>query len=266
MATAVSVAVLPLLVSAVLHDDVVAVIAVGITLFSMVGGVAISGYVLSRSVDRLTDAAARFTAGERGDRIDVQVAPEFHRLAQQFNHLTMQIRAREAALADLERRDRLTGLLNRRALHEMLGDALARHERSKDGVAVIVIDVDLFRQINDRYGYSAGDEVLRLVGTRLTASIREIDRAFRFGGEEFAVLLFDADRASAGTAAERVRRAVAAQPLTVGGVDIAVTISAGIATTADSGNAEGLLNAADAALYCAKSTGRNRVVWVGAMA
>ena len=116
------------------------------------------------------------------------------------------------------------------------------------------------------HGHAAGDEVLRLVSSRVTASIREIDRAFRFGGEEFVVLLFNADRASAEAAAERVRVAVATQPVAVGGVDIAVTISAGIATTADSGNAEGLLNAADAALYCAKSTGPNRVVWVGAMA
>jgi len=246
--------------------DWIAGIAAAMSLFSMIGGIAVIGYLLSRSVDRLVDGAARFAAGERDHRIDVRVPPELRRVAEEFNHMAIQIRGSEAALADLARRDRLTGLFNRRTLDEMLADALARHERLNEGVAVIAIDVDLFKGINDAHGHAAGDEVLRLVSARLLASIREIDRAFRFGGEEFAVLLLNADRASAEAAAERMRFAVAARPMSVAGTDIAVTISAGIATTADSGNAEGLLNAADAALYCAKSTGRNRVVWVGAMA
>jgi diguanylate cyclase (GGDEF)-like protein len=183
-----------------------------------------------------------------------------------FNDLVVQLHESRAALADLARHDCLTGLLNRRALDEMLVDALGRHERVHEGVAVIVIDVDFFRRINEMYGHFAGDEVLRLVSARLSESIREIDRVFRFGGEEFAVLLFNAGRESAEAAAERIRLAVAARPMRVNEIDIDVTISAGIATTDDSANAEGLLNAADAALYCAKFTGRNRVVWVGAMA
>jgi diguanylate cyclase (GGDEF)-like protein len=187
-------------------------------------------------------------------------------VAEEFNHMAVRIQESEAALADLARRDRLTGLLNRRALDETLTDALARHERLNEGVAVIAVDVDYFKRINDTHGHAAGDEVLRLVSGRLSASIREIDRAFRAGGEEFVVVLSNADRAAAEATAERIRTAVAERPITIAGVEMAVTISAGVATTADSGNAEGLLNAADAALYCAKSTGRNRVVWVGAMA
>jgi len=248
------------------HADWIAAIAGAVSLVSMFAGIALIGYMLSRSVDRLVDGATRFAAGEREHRIAVHVPPELQRVAEEFNHMAVRIQESELFLADLARRDRLTGLLNRRALDEMLTDALARHERLNEGVAVIVVDIDYFKRVNDTHGHAAGDEVLRLVSGRLSATIREIDRAFRFGGEEFVVVLSNADRAAAEAAAERIRAAVAERPITIGGVDVPVTISAGIATTADSGNAEGLLNAADAALYCAKSTGRNRVVWVGAMA
>lgn len=246
--------------------DWIAGTAVVISLFSIIGGVGVVSYVLARSLDPLVEGTARVASGEAEHRVDVPASRELRRVAGAFNDLAAQLRESRAALADLARHDCLTGLLNRRALDEMLVDALARHERVDEGVAVVVIDVDFFRRVNDTYGHFAGDEVLRLVSGRLAAAIREIDRAFRFGGEEFAVLLFNADRESAEAAAERIRLAVAAQPITVNDIDIAVTISAGIATTDDSANAEGLLNAADAALYCAKSTGRNRVVWVGAMA
>ena len=246
--------------------DWIAGAAAVISLFSIIGGVILVGYVLARSVDPLVAGAARVAAGEADPRIDVHAPPELRRVAGAFNDLVVQLRESRAALADLARHDCLTGLLNRRALDELLVDALARHERVHEGVAVVVIDVDFFRRINEMYGHFAGDEVLRLVSARLSESIREIDRVFRFGGEEFAVLLFNAGRESAEVAAERIRLAVAARPMRVNEIDIDVTISAGIATTDDSANAEGLLNAADAALYCAKSTGRNRVVWVGAMA
>jgi diguanylate cyclase (GGDEF)-like protein len=243
--------------------DWIAAIAAGASLLAMAAGILIIGYLLSSSVDRLVAGAARFAAGERDHRIDVLVPPELHRVAEEFNQMIVQIRDSELALAELARRDRLTGLYNRRALEEMLRDALARHERLNEGFAVVLVDIDLFKQINDTRGHAAGDEVLRIIAGRLSGAVREIDKTFRFGGEEFVVLLANADRYSADTAAERIRAAVAERPVMVNGVEIPVTISAGVATTGDSANAEGLLAAADAALYRAKADGRNRVVWAG---
>ncbi len=237
-----------------------------VSVFSIILGIAIAGHLVSRTFGPLVDGAVRVRAGERGHRIEVAAPPELHRVADAINQLASELHESHVALAALARHDYLTGLLNRRAFDEMLGNALARHERVDEGVAMVVIDVDLLTTINAAHGHAAGDEVLRLVSARVAESIREIDRAFRVGGEEFAVLLFNTDRESAEAAAERIRVAVATGPMRVNGVEIGVTISAGIATTDDSANAEGLLNAADAALYCAKSTGRNRVVWVGAMA
>jgi diguanylate cyclase (GGDEF)-like protein len=241
--------------------DWIAAIAAGIALLSMAAGVFLIGYLLSRSVDRLVDGAERFAAGERDHRIDVHVPPELHRVAEEFNHMIGRIRESEAALTDLARRDALTGLPNRRALDDMLSDALARLHRMNESFALAVVDVDLFKRINDTHGHATGDEVLRMIATRLTASVRQVDKVFRLGGEEFVVLLCDSDRTSAHAATERIRAAIAARPLAVNGVTVPVTISAGAVMAFDGSSSDGLIGAADEALYRAKSAGRNRVEW-----
>jgi diguanylate cyclase (GGDEF)-like protein len=241
--------------------DWIAGIAAGVSLCSMAIGVFVIGYRLSRSIDRLVEGAERFAAGERDHRIEVHVPPELHRVAEEFNYMIGRIRESETSLADLARRDRLTGLLNRRALDEMLADALGRRGRLGEDIAVALIDVDFFKRVNDTQGHAAGDEVLRLIGARVSAEVQEVDRVFRFGGEEFVVLLRNATRASAHAVAERVRLSIASQPLSVHGIDVPITISAGLAMAASGSDAEGLLGAADAALYRAKSAGRNCVEW-----
>jgi two-component system cell cycle response regulator len=130
------------------------------------------------------------------------------------------------------------------------------------------IDVDYFKQVNDTHGHQAGDDVLREVAARIKAELRMSDALGRFGGEEFVVLLIDADLDSASMVAQRIRASVADQPFMVGeGQMVAVSVSIGVATLDDferdhaiEGVAQQLVAQADLALYEAKESGRNRVV------
>ena len=151
--------------------------------------------------------------------------------------------------------DTLTGLLNRRGLTERFGRT-ALGQRS----AVIVFDLDHFKDINDRYGHAAGDIVLRRFATVIVANTRATDIASRIGGEEFCVILQNTGRAGALAIAERIRKELQDQQIVTPQCDIGVTVSAGIAITTDKGRQfDALLEEADAALSIAKSTGRNRV-------
>jgi diguanylate cyclase (GGDEF)-like protein len=226
----------------------------------MAAGVLTIGRLLRVSVDRLVDGAARFASGDRDHRIDVQVPPELHRVAEEFNYMILRIRDSETALADLARRDRLTGLLNRRAYDEAIADALARRQRLNEDVSILLLDIDHFKHINDTHGHAAGDEVLRAIAATITAQVRQIDKVCRIGGEEFVVILHDTNRSAAAAMAERIRGAIEHSPASVGAKAIAVTVSIGVANAEDDGDAAKLLERADAALYDAKQGGRNRVV------
>lgn len=159
--------------------------------------------------------------------------------------------------------DDLTGLHNRRYMEmhlQALFDQAAARGRT---LSALVVDIDFFKGVNDRYGHDAGDEVLREFSRRLKASVRGIDLAVRLGGEEFVVIMPETDAAVARLVAERIRAKVAAKPfsLGLGRGAIDVTVSVGVATYF-SGENDGaaLLKRADVALYRAKSDGRNRVV------
>jgi diguanylate cyclase (GGDEF)-like protein len=159
--------------------------------------------------------------------------------------------------------DALTGVYNRLRLDEDLAHLVARAERYGHGFCVALLDVDKFKSFNDTYGHLAGDDALRAVAAQLSASVRTGDAVYRYGGEEFVLLLPDQDLARATVAVERVRRTVraAAVPSSASEHGV-VTISAGISEcaggTADS--SKRLLDTADQALYLAKAQGRDRVV------
>jgi diguanylate cyclase (GGDEF)-like protein len=122
-----------------------------------------------------------------------------------------------------------------------------------------MLDLDHFKQINDRYGHGKGDEVLAAVGAAITANLRVSDFAGRFGGEEFLILLPETTTASALPSAERIRTAIAA--ITLPGLDRDITASLGIADLLEhAGSSDGLVHEADRALYAAKAQGRNRTV------
>ena len=157
--------------------------------------------------------------------------------------------------------DALTGLPNRALFLDRLGQALARRGRRGSLTAVLFLDLDRFKWINDSLGHAAGDELLTLVGTRLSDAIRPGDSVARFGGDEFVVLCDDLEGEwEALTIAQRLSAALGAQ-FSVEGRDITVTASLGIATTASAtgATADSLLRDADAAMYRAKERGRDRI-------
>jgi diguanylate cyclase (GGDEF)-like protein len=157
-------------------------------------------------------------------------------------------------------RDRLTGLYNRQAFDSILAAELARYQRYLHPFALLLLDVDHFKAINDRYGHPTGDAVLANVGRVLTRTLREVDVAARYGGEEFAILLPETELEVGLDIAERVRRAVAESMTHAPGGQVAVTISIGItACPACAVDPDALIRTADTALYASKQSGRNVV-------
>ncbi|CAN5245477.1 GGDEF domain-containing protein [soil metagenome] len=156
--------------------------------------------------------------------------------------------------------DSLTGVATRRAFYEQAEAALARCRVSGGPAAMILFDLDGFKSINDTFGHSRGDQVLRAFGEAAHKTLRATDLIGRLGGEEFATLLPGADTASAHAVAERIRLAFTNTCRTLGPASIVATVSAGIARADDArATVDALLQGADAALYRAKTRGRNRV-------
>lgn len=156
--------------------------------------------------------------------------------------------------------DPLSELCNRRHFCELADKEIARAFRHGRGLALCIIDVDLFKPINDRHGHIEGDAVLRRLAAVLRGEVRDDDIAGRIGGEEFAVLLCESDAHAAAAFGERLRQVVADTPFEIGGERRQVTISVGIATLSPARASRSLLMAAaDAALYRAKREGRNLV-------
>jgi diguanylate cyclase (GGDEF)-like protein len=169
-----------------------------------------------------------------------------------------------AQLSQLALRDGLTGAYNRRHFNQMLGEEWRRAKRSKQPLSLIMIDVDHFKSLNDRYGHPTGDAVLRAIVRSLTTSLRRPgDLLARYGGEEFAVILAGVDLEGALVVAEHMRASVEERQIPNYDQDTlrVVTLSIGVVTeqAAEEGSPQGMLDRVDAALYRAKSEGRNRI-------
>jgi diguanylate cyclase (GGDEF)-like protein len=170
-----------------------------------------------------------------------------------------------AELRRLLTRDHLTGAGNRAHFFEAADRQLARSVRDGGSTAVIVLDVDHFKRVNDDHGHAAGDTVLREVVRRCESALRPEDLLARLGGEEFVALMPGASLAAAVEAAERLRSALSREPVDLGGVSLAVTASFGCSAfdPAEPASVAGLLARADDALYRAKRAGRDRVMAAG---
>jgi diguanylate cyclase (GGDEF)-like protein len=161
-------------------------------------------------------------------------------------------------LSDL---DPLTGLLNRRSFHKRLEDAWARSLRHGQPLGFIMLDIDYFKRVNDTYGHSAGDAVIRTVAELLVAQCRPTDVVCRYGGEEFCILAAQTGIAGAAKLAERIRHALAETQLEVRDTFLSLSSSFGVTNRLDdSDNVDDLIERADQALHAAKHWGRNRVV------
>jgi diguanylate cyclase (GGDEF)-like protein len=173
-----------------------------------------------------------------------------------------ELREKNIQLENLSVTDPLTGLANRRRLMTRLEEEVVRGRRHKTPLAVIMIDIDHFKQVNDTHGHAMGDEVLRNIGAMLKSGVRSTDLAARFGGEELTIVLPHTDLASAIQVAENLRQKFADMEHQLDGVTLRKTASLGVAARdgqGDQPDAESLLKRADEALYRAKQGGRDRV-------
>jgi two-component system, cell cycle response regulator len=176
---------------------------------------------------------------------------------------TERLRDNVQASIEMAITDALTGLFNRRYMETHLSALVEQAANRRKPISVLVVDIDFFKSINDGHGHDAGDDVLREFALRIRKSIRNIDLACRYGGEEFVIVMPETDMGVATMVAERLRRRIASEPFPIqeGGRSLAVTISIGIAALGAGGdNAAAMIKRADQALYRAKRDGRNRVV------
>lgn len=223
-----------------------------------------------RTIRILLGAARQVQAGKLGARTGLAHGKdELAQLGAAFDRMADALQARDAdlqrALHDLHQQaitDPLTGLHNRRFLHEVLPRELTRAGRNNTPLAVMLMDIDHFKRVNDTYGHAIGDRVLKEVAGATTAAVRAIDLCCRYGGEEFAIVLPDAHVEGARLRAEAIRAAIGTLEVDCAGEKpLRVTVSIGVAIFPGHGiDEDALLRAADAALYQAKGAGRNRVI------
>ncbi len=176
---------------------------------------------------------------------------------------TERLRDNVQASIEMAITDALTGLFNRRYMETHLATLLEQAASRGKPLSVLILDIDYFKSINDGHGHDAGDDVLREFSLRIRKSIRNIDLACRYGGEEFVIVMPETDMSVATMVAERLRRRIAGEPFSIqnGSRQLDVTISIGIAALAGPADtASAVLKRADTALYRAKRDGRNRVV------
>lgn len=191
------------------------------------------------------------------------------RVATQVRRKRYQERLRENVQASMEMAilDPLTGLHNRRYLDTQLAAMVADSAANGTPTSVVIVDLDHFKRVNDSHGHDAGDDVLKTVSLRLKMAVRGVDIVARFGGEEFVVAMPETEPGAAQRVAERIRRAIEADPILIerSGVKLAITASLGVASAAGGDiSGERLIKLADEALYAAKHQGRNRVVLAAA--
>jgi diguanylate cyclase (GGDEF)-like protein len=229
------------------------------------------GLIIARPLDRLTRGAAEVAAGNLGVDLPAGGAGEVGYLTTVFNDMVSRLRdtrrdldainetlrERNEELERLSVTDMLTGLSNRRTLMQRLGEEIVRSNRTTHPFAVLMADVDHFKQYNDANGHPAGDAVLKEVAEILRKSARASDCVARYGGEEFCLILPVTRAAEAVQLAERIRSRVARTDFPGG----TITLSVGVASVPEDGQtSEAAIEAADEALYQAKRDGRNRVV------
>jgi diguanylate cyclase (GGDEF)-like protein len=241
-----------------------------------------------RPIERLSEGARRVAGGDLEVYLPVRGRDEIADLTRSFNDMASKIRegrqsleqahdelarinegltAANRTLETLAITDGLTSLFNHRHFQETLEREIQRCEQQGRTLSLLLIDIDHFKQYNDRWGHSEGDAALRRVSAQIMKSIRATDMAFRYGGEELAVLLPSCPKAQATEVGEKVRLAIRSSSQRPGRFGGRVTVSIGVSTfPEDARVARGLVDIADTALYAAKAEGRDRVVVAGAAA
>ena len=215
------------------------------------------GLLITRPLDRLTQGAAKVAAGDLDVHLPVVGGGELGYVTEVFNDMVARLHQSRSELERLSVTDDLTGLYNRRYLMDALANEVRRSRRLDHPCALLMADVDHFKEYNDAHGHLAGDQALARMAAILRETTRDVDCAARYGGEEFVVLMPETRAAGAIETAQRIRTRLATDEL-LGGK---LSVSVGVAQFPDDGDApEALLARADAALYRAKREGRDRVL------
>ncbi|MEO6059172.1 MAG: diguanylate cyclase [Candidatus Limnocylindria bacterium] len=234
-----------------------------LVLLLVVGSLAYGlGLLVVLPLERLSRAADQVAGGDLEVEVPVSGGGEVAQLTGVFNDMVRRLREGRAELERLSVTDELTGLANRRHLDDEIEREVQRHERHERAFAVLLLDVDRFKALNDTHGHPAGDAVLRQLARVLEESTRKEDTVARFGGEEFLVILPETPAEGATLKAERIRAAIEGHRFAIdeGGAEVSVTASIGLALFPKHGRTpETLIAAADQALYHSKQGGRNRV-------
>lgn len=217
--------------------------------------------ILIRPVLAITRTTSLLATGNFNEKTTIHSRDELGTLAQNINNMALSLDQMYSELNNQARTDRLTGILNRLAMEEILQHELASAQRNNHALSIALFDIDHFKTVNDRYGHPVGDKVLQAVTEIVLQSIRRCDYFFRFGGEEFLLLLPHTDSSMAIKVLERCRRAIEAHRLAIDNYKIPVTASFGLTEYPhDNSDMEQLITQADEALYNAKNSGRNRIV------
>jgi len=237
----------------------------------------ILGLTIVHPLDRLTNGAAKVAAGDLVVKLPVISRGEVGYLTEAFNNMVTRLRQGQEALAAINTTlaeknkelhvlsitDGLTGLHNRKHFMEVLAHEMARARRHTHPFSVMMVDIDHFKQYNDTFGHQAGDDLLRKIGAIFTETLRSVDCASRYGGDEFIVLLPEVGAGGALDVANRIRERVTAEVVNGDTKRVAVTATIGVACFPEHGETpEAIIASADGALYDAKRNGRNRVLLV----
>jgi diguanylate cyclase (GGDEF)-like protein len=255
------------------------VLTLGVLALVVLGSTVLLSARISKPLIEIADTVSQIEGGALGIRVPHEGIDEVGTLAKAINRMTERLARYEAMniekikqlnvdleganlqLKQLATTDALTGLWNRRIFFERLEQEITNAHRSGVPLSLILIDLDHFKNINDTQGHQAGDAVLRGISDLLRTAIRQLDIAARYGGEEMAVILPGADKHGALRLAEKIRKLISLETITVGETELSVTASLGVVTTTDLAEPGivSMIEMADAALYQAKQGGRDRV-------
>jgi diguanylate cyclase (GGDEF)-like protein len=222
--------------------------------------------VILRPLEKITYATEQVAAGDLSEQIEYKGQNDFSKVFDNFNIMTTKLRLQYKELENLSIHDYLTGLANRRYFEQQLEQEIERAVRLEHQSLLLILDIDDFKKINDKFGHLEGDKVIKALGAKLKEVLRDVDLPARFGGEEFIVLLPETSLEQGKRIAERIRSSMSEINISSRKGNIAFTISIGMTaikkgekTEEPSNMARRIIGRADKALYQAKSAGKNRV-------
>jgi diguanylate cyclase (GGDEF)-like protein len=232
-----------------------------LTLLSLALTIWINNQSIVKPVLRIKAITEKLAKGDLKQQIDVTNDDEIGELARDITNMASSLDSINQKLNDAARTDGLTGILNRRSCDEVLEQHFNAALRYDMIFSVVMLDIDHFKSVNDMHGHAAGDQTLRTFAAICQEQIRDCDFIFRFGGEEFLVLLPNTDKNDSMVVAERIRKSIRNATIELEDKKIKITASLGISSFPEDGLEQGeLIRNADNALYKAKDNGRNQSV------